>query len=445
MTDFFKFLEGEKQKKMIENPEEIELRSDEVQEILGTPPSWLVRWGTTVAFFVVLGIIAVSWYVKYPDVISAKVVITTPSQPTSVVTRSGGYLERLMVADKDSVMAGQRLAVMESNANVDDVLALEGKLKWLQEKDSRITIFEPKDDWKLGNLQVSLSRLMQVQKEYKLTMTTRYDLEKIKQFERQIMQVKELKKELQKRKENQIYIFDLAKKDYERSAKMLKEGLIAAKQFETEEAAYLQKKQQLDGIESQLINYDIQIAGVGSQIAEIKQNTVVQNASKIIQVVESVNQILAEVDTWKQQYILTAPISGKVSLTIFTEERQFIEGGKEIMIVVPSKTSEMQGNAKLAIAGSGKVEIGQTVNIKLDGFPFYEYGIVKGEVETMSAVPREGYYDILIGLPNGLITSSKKDLRFQQQTEGVAEIVTKDRRLIERIFEKLIAAVRDNE
>jgi hypothetical protein len=51
----------------------------------------------------------------------------------------------------------------------------------------------------------------------------------------------------------------------------------------------------------------------------------------------------------------------------------------------------------------------------------------------------------LIGLPNGLITSSKKDLRFQQQTEGVAEIVTKDRRLIERIFEKLIAAVRDNE
>jgi multidrug resistance efflux pump len=428
---------------MIENPEDIQLRSEEVQEILGTPPSWLVRWGTTVAFFVVVGIVCVSWFVKYPDIISAKVMITTPSQPASVVTRSGGYLERLMVADKDSVTAGQRLAIMESNADVDDVLALEKKLKWLQEADSRIMIFEPESGWKLGNLQASLSRLMQVQKEYKLTMTTRYDLEKVEQLERKINQIKDLKKELKKRKEKQTEILALAKKDFERSKKMLEEGLIAAKQFETEEGTYLQKKQSFDDMELQVINYDIQITSFESQIAEIQQNTVLQNTSKIIQVAENVNQMLSEIETWKQQYILTAPISGKVSLTIFTEERQFIETGKEIMTVVPSETSVMQGNAKLPIAGSGKVEIGQNVNIKLDGFPFYEYGIVHGKVETMSAVPREGNYDVLISLPNGLMTSYQKDLRFQQQTEGVAEVVTKERRLIERIFEKLISAVKN--
>ena len=428
---------------MIENPEDIQLRSEEVQEILGTPPSWLVRWGTTIALFVVVGMVCVSWFVKYPDIIPAKVMITTPSQPASVVTRSGGYLERLMVTDKDSVTAGQELAIMESNADVDDVLALEEKLKWLQEKDSRITRFEPEDDWKLGSLQASLSRLMQVQKEYKLTTTKRYDLEKIKQLERKIDQTKELKKELTKRQENQKNVLALAKKNFERSKTMIKEGLISPKQFEDEEATYLQKKQQFDDMESQVISYDIQIAGIESQIAEIEQSTVLQNSSKIILVSENVNQMLSEVDTWKQQYILTAPISGKVSLTIFTEERQFIEAGKEIMTVVPSKTTVMQGNAKLAIAGSGKVEIGQRVNIKLDGFPFHEYGIVHGKVETMSAVPREGHYDVLITLPNGLMTSYKKDLRFQQQMEGVAEIITKERRLLERIFEKLISAVRN--
>jgi HlyD family type I secretion membrane fusion protein len=428
---------------MIENPEDIQLRSEEVQEILGTPPSWLIRWGTTIVFLVIIGMVCVSWFVKYPDIIAAKVMITTPSQPASVVTRSGGYLERLMVTDKESVTAGQRLAIMESNADVDDILELEEQLKWLQEKDSRITIFQPEEDWKLGNLQASLSRLMQMQKEYKLTTTKRYDLKKIEQLERQIKQVRELKKELNKRQDNQKNVLTLAKKNFERSKTMVKEGLISPKQFEDEEAAYLQKKQQVDDMESQVISYDIQIAGIESQIAEIEQSTVVQNSSKIIQVTESVNQMLSEVDTWKQQYILTAPISGKVSLTIFTEERQFIEAGKEIMTVVPSKTTQMQGNAKLAIAGSGKVEIGQNVNIKLDGFPFYEYGIVHGKVETMSAVPREGHYDVLISLPNGLMTSYKKDLRFQQQMEGTAEIITKERRLIERIFEKLISAFRN--
>jgi multidrug resistance efflux pump len=428
---------------MIENPEDIELRSEEVQEILGTPPVWLIRWGTTVMFFVIIGTIGVSWFVKYPDTIPAKVVITTPSQPASVITRSGGYIERLMVVDEDSVIAGQELVIMESNNNANDILELEEKLKWLQEKENRITKFKPEQDWKLGTLQASLSRLMQVQKEYKMTVTKRYDLEKIKQLERQIKQVKELKGELSKRQKNQKNVLALAKNNFERSKTMVKEGLISPKKYEEEEATYLQKKQQFNDMESQVINYDIQITGIESQIAEIERSTDIQNSSKVILVVESVNQMLTEINTWKKQYILKAPISGKVSLTIFTEERQYIEGGKEIMVVVPSRTNEMQGNAKLPIAGSGKVEIGQDVNIKLDGFPFYEYGIIHGEVQTMSAVPREGHYDILISLPEGLITSYNKDLRFQQQMEGIAEIITKDRRLMERIFEKLISTFKN--
>jgi len=100
-------------------------------------------------------------------------------------------------------------------------------------------------------------------------------------------------------------------------------------------------------------------------------------------------------------------------------------------------------NAKLPIAGSGKVEIGQVVNIKLDGFPYQEYGMIKGTVKALGAVPREGNYDLLIDLPDGMTTTYKKDLRFQQNMEGLAEIITKDRTLLERIFEQLISAFKN--
>ncbi len=428
---------------MIENPEDIEIRSEEVQEILGTPPAWLIRWGTTIAFLVIIGIISVSWFVKYPDIIPSKVVITTPSQPATVMTRSGGYLERLLVANEDSVVAGQQLAIMESNANVDDVLALEKKLEWLQEKNSRISRFKPDRDWKLGEFQASLSRLMQIQKEYKLTNSKRFDLKKIEQVERQIEKVKDLKKALLKREKNEKKVLGLAKRNYDRSKELVLEGVISPKQFEDEEALYLQKKQGVDNLETQIINYDIQIANLESQINEIEQSTDLENSSKVITVVENVNSMLSEINTWKQQYILTAPISGKVSFTFLTEERQFVEGGKEIMIVVPNKIMKPEGNAKLPIAGSGKVEIGQIVNIKLDGFPFYEYGMIKGKVKAMSAIPREGNYDVLIELPQGMKTTYKKELKFQQKMEGVAEIITKDRALIERIFEQLISVFKN--
>lgn len=428
---------------MIENPEDIELRSEEVQEILGTPPAWLIRWGTTVVFVVLIGLVSVTWFVKYPDNIPTKVIITTPTLPTNVVTRSAGYLSKLKVAEGDSVTAGQPLAIMESNEDMEDVLALEKELKRIQEKSTRITRFQPNKRWTLGQFQSGLSRLMQVQKEYKMTTSKRYDLKKIKQLERQIKQTEELKGELLKRKATEKKVLDIATTAFERNKIEIKEGLISVREYEEKQSAYLQKKQAFDNIESQIINFDIQVANIESQIEEIEGNTDVQNSSKIITVEESVNELLSSIDIWKQQYILLAPISGKVSLTIFTEERQFIEGGKDIMVIIPTRSSKMQGVAQLPIAGSGKVEVGQKVNIKLDGFPFHEYGMVRGKVEQMGVLPREGNYEIKISLPDGLKTSYKKDLPFQQQMEGVGEIITKDRRLIERIFERLISAFKN--
>ena len=53
---------------------------------------------------------------------------------------------------------------------------------------------------------------MQVQKEYKLTNTKRFDLKKIEQIERQVKQTKDLKNELKKRKKNQANVLALAEK-----------------------------------------------------------------------------------------------------------------------------------------------------------------------------------------------------------------------------------------
>ena len=45
--------------------EKIEIRSDEVQDILGMVPSWIVRWGTVVILVTVLAILTGSWFFNY--------------------------------------------------------------------------------------------------------------------------------------------------------------------------------------------------------------------------------------------------------------------------------------------------------------------------------------------------------------------------------------------
>jgi hypothetical protein len=71
----------------------------------------------------------------------------------------------------------------------------------------------------------------------------------------------------------------------------------------------------------------------------------------------------------------------------------------------------------------------------LDNYRFQEYGILEGKVQNISLVPDEkGNYYVDIILPKGLKTSYNKQLPFDKELKGKAEIVTEDLRLIERFF-----------
>ena len=60
---------------------QIELRSEEVQEIMGHVPHWILRWGITVIALVVAGLLAGSWFFRYPDTLSAPVTIMPSAHP----------------------------------------------------------------------------------------------------------------------------------------------------------------------------------------------------------------------------------------------------------------------------------------------------------------------------------------------------------------------------
>ncbi|MCL1677132.1 HlyD family secretion protein, partial [Elizabethkingia meningoseptica] len=93
------------------------------------------------------------------------------------------------------------------------------------------------------------------------------------------------------------------------------------------------------------------------------------------------------------------------------------------------------GRLTVPSTNSGKIMEGQKVLIKLDNYPFQEFGIVEGRVRNMSSVPdKDGNYYVDVNIPKGLTTSFNKKLIFNKELKGNAEIVTKDLRLIERFF-----------
>lgn len=55
----------------------IEIRSEEVQEILTKVPNWMIRYGNTLILILIFMLLFISWFIKYPDVISSEVMVTT--------------------------------------------------------------------------------------------------------------------------------------------------------------------------------------------------------------------------------------------------------------------------------------------------------------------------------------------------------------------------------
>jgi HlyD family secretion protein len=103
------------------------------------------------------------------------------------------------------------------------------------------------------------------------------------------------------------------------------------------------------------------------------------------------------------------------------------------MTIIPAEQGEIIGKIDLPMEGAGKVKIDQVVNIQFANYPHLEYGMVRGIIRSISLVPDNRQYTVEVELPDGLVTYYDFEIPFTQEMLGRAEIITEDRRLLERI------------
>src|SRR5690606_3537746 len=92
----------------------------------------------------------------------------------------------------------------------------------------------------------------------------------------------------------------------------------------------------------------------------------------------------------------------------------------------------------IAAQNKGKIQKDQREETKLDNYKYQELGIVTGRIQSLSLTPDKGVkYYVEVALPNGLKTSYDKQLSFDQELTGNADIVTEELTLAQRILDQL--------
>jgi multidrug resistance efflux pump len=428
--------------------EDIEIRSEKVEEILSYVPHWIIRMGIAMIFIVICIILIICWFIKYPEIITAPILITTAQPPANILARTTGKIQKIFIKDNQNVKKDEVLAIIENSADFDDILKIKTKL---YSRSGDINEYSIQNyyffmyEFTLGELQSAYSAFKTALINYKYLLTINYHNKKINLLKEQLATYKIIYDQNQSQKILSEKEYDLNKKQYERDSLLALKKLISSKDFENTKSTVFQKEANYQSAKSNLSGIQLQIQQLKQSIVDLELDREIQVKQLQTSLDKSVQELLSQISIWEQKYILKSPIEGMATFTNYWSINQNVASGEVVMTIVPDKNGKIIGKVKMPIAGSGKVKIDQKVLVKLDNFPYQEFGTLRGIVKQISKVTSlNTYYVLEIEFPDRLITTYGKHIDFDSELNGTSDIITEDIRLIERFINPIKSLMKND-
>jgi len=416
---------------------EIELRSDEFQEIVQQSPRWLIRSGIMLILGFVLVLLIGSYFFKYPDVINADIVVLSENPPAYLAARTTGRIDSILVTDQQMVSEGQIIAVLENTARFSDALKLKDLLlrmePFMQSFDTLAAVHSGAD-LQLGDIQSDYSSFIRIYNDYFTLLRLKLHPKKIKALRQQISMNKIYYDRLWAQKRDMDADFKIANNQFRRDSSLQQKGVLSDLDLEKTKGVLIQKKYNLNGSRTKLAETQGSIIKLEQEVVDAEMDFADQKKKAQSTLIEAMNILKSRLAYWEQAFVIKSPISGKVSFASFWSKNQQVKKDEPVFSVIPEKQSQIIGRINLPVKGAGKVAIGQKVNIRFENFPYMEYGYVRGKVKNISLMPNNENYVVEVDMPQNLKTNYDVELKFSQEMKGSAEIITSDLRLIERFF-----------
>jgi multidrug resistance efflux pump len=286
----------------------------------------------------------------------------------------------------------------------------------------------------LGDLLNSYEQLVKNYNEFNLHIELNPQENEISILKKQILEYETLlsKQQIQE----QIYAeeLELIKKDFERNNQLYNNNVITAREQEDKNRSFLQAKRIHEDIKISISNTKITINNIKKSIQNLHSENRINNSQGKQAIREAMVNLKSGISIWKQNYLIQAPVSGKISFFNFWSINQNVNLGDIVFTIVPSNSFQIIGKMIMPLHNSGKVNLGQKVYVQLNEFPYAEYGMLEGTIENLSLVARKDNYALEVTFHNGLNTNFHKTLPLRQEMKGSAKIITKDLSLLDRVF-----------
>lgn len=422
------------------------ISSEEIQEIVGYIPHWIITSGISIFLIVISLIVLLCWFIRYPDIIISKVVITTEIAPAKILAHSAGKIT-LLIKDNQKIKDGEYLALVDNPANYEDVLAVQ---KFLDSYD--IIACNMRSDtsnflgrqFSLGEIQSSYESFRKYLMDYCYFIETNIYPHRIKSQKKAIEQQKIFYSQALRSLALREAELKLSEKQYSRAIDLHGKRYISEEELENALSNQLSAKSAYNTTSDSLTGIDMTIEQIRDNIRDLEIQYSQEKNKMINDIRNAYGLLRSQITQWIYGYVLKSPIDGTVTFSKLWRNNENVMPGQEVLFVIPDESNaKVLGRVIMPVQGAGKVKSGQIVHIKLYDFPYQQFGVVSGIVRSKSLISIENTYSLEIELPHGLLTDQGKSLYFSQEMQGTCEIVTEDIRLFQRLFKPLLSLAKN--
>lgn len=387
------------------------------------------------------------YIIKYPDTVTGQIKINSTNAPVRLVANVSGNIQFLYFKARDEVKKGEYVAVLQNSAVTEDVrkiIAFVNSFDLNRPLSESVSLLP--DKLSLGDLNLDYYTFLSALK-------SKHDYEKDNVFEKQKKMLSddiEWKEKLINEsdsilKTSQLRL-DISRRWFEKysSQNTVDNKIISDREADVSKNEYLTLMQDLQSRKKEISSIRMQIMESQNRLNQLDVEQKEKERQMQLDLLASFHKLGDNIKNWEQKFVFKAPFDGKVEFLKFLTENQFVQAGEEIFGLVPEENN-IFGQMLLPTAGAGKVKTGNRVTIKLDNYPYMEYGSIEGFVGSMSLVSQSQKFDqgtvntyfVIIDLPQGLKTNYGEQLDFEHEISGQADIIVKERRLVERLFDNL--------
>ena len=409
--------------------------SDEMNVVILEVPTLLVRMGVGVTTAILMLFFFGTWVIKYPEVLKGNATITTNIAPIRVVVPTGGRMSRLIAKDGMMVKKGDILAETENTTKLGNIPVMKQLMiqtkTFLQNPQGNISF--PKNDFVWGDLQDNFNVLHQNYLDLKRLHAENFQAVQVRNLAtqqedlRKIVQLNEHQKEFKKEE------FENSEQRFLKDEKLYKDGVYSNAEYVERKNKHLEKRSELEEFYKETIDNELKINKLKALSQEVSHEYSVKRNQYLDNIQLSLSNIENSLQNWQQNYLITAPADGKLVFLKKLTENEYLKEDDVLFSVMPENENFI-ATVDIPVRGMGKASVGQKVIIKLYDYPYQEFGMLEGKVQSLDPSLNVKFYRVMVSLPKGLQSTYKHNFTFKTEMIGSAEIVTADLRLIERVF-----------